>query len=154
MICNSVTSTIAPLKTSKGKERQESGQSAAGKSVKTQTCEPTTEIIILAKVDCQYIYMYSIYFLLVMAQRHMLMCILPSVFKKLMCSAPLNTKKEHACVVIHHTKKIERSQIQQTSAEDSCFPLEFCKIPFIRRQLTGKPQAVIFSPAGCSKGTG
>lgn len=37
--------------------------------LKTQTREPTTEMIILAKVYCQYISMYSIYFLLVMAQR-------------------------------------------------------------------------------------
>lgn len=150
MICNSATSTIAPLKTSKGKKGKNPANQQQANQLKTQTCEPTNEIIILAKVYCQYIYMYSIYFLLVMAQRHMLICILPSVFQKLMGSAPLNTKKEHACVVIRHTKKNERSQIQQTSAEDSCFPLEFGKIPFIRRQLTVKPQAGIFSPAGCS----
>lgn len=34
MICNVVTSTTAPLKTSMGKERQDSVHSAAGKSVK------------------------------------------------------------------------------------------------------------------------
>lgn len=62
-----------------------------------------------------------------MAQRHMLICILPSVFQKLTGSAPLNTKKEHACVVIHHTKKMNAPESSRRRLRTVVFHWSFVK---------------------------